>query len=303
MIVFVVGVGRSGTSLLQSMIAAHPSVAALPETSFLRRFVFGKIRDKSAVDGDKHLQRLPELLEEVNKNTYDNTGYLKAYKSMLSSQEKAFVLDKDPRLVEFIPLLLRFFGADCRIIHIYRDPRDVLASKKKAAWSSGRSLFSYAVASTVQLEMGALHEHDPRVLSLSYEELISGPKAHLERISDFIGLPFDEAMLDHTSAARKLVNESEKAWKTETFKPVNSTNHGKWVNELSRTEAAVIENASLWAMNTGGYRGTYGGLDLLAKLYVQAYGAVVSVASSVYRVRHSRYINKIKSMVVLDEEN
>ena len=37
--IFIVGVGRSGTSLLQSMFASHPEVKFIPETAFIRRYV------------------------------------------------------------------------------------------------------------------------------------------------------------------------------------------------------------------------------------------------------------------------
>ena len=58
--ILVVGVGRSGTSLLQSMLAAHPDLHLLPETGFHRRYVSGGQAEAWAARG------APALLEELH---------------------------------------------------------------------------------------------------------------------------------------------------------------------------------------------------------------------------------------------
>jgi len=62
--IFIIGLGRSGTSLLQSILNAHSEIAFLPETHFLRKYVFpGKLKNKSDVEiktilkNDEHYKR------------------------------------------------------------------------------------------------------------------------------------------------------------------------------------------------------------------------------------------------------
>ena len=66
---------------------------------------------------------------------------------------KPRVGDKDPRCIEFLPLLARHWPA-AHVVHVIRDPRAVLASKKKAAWSRHRSVVTHVFANRVQLRAG-----------------------------------------------------------------------------------------------------------------------------------------------------
>ena len=154
--IFIVGVGRSGTSLLQSMFAAHSQIAFAPETAFLRRYVasgtipgeHGRKDPRALADmvaADENFQRTAldagELVQRVLENGNLNNGAV--YREMLSAladrQKKPVAGDKDPRSVEFLGLVLRVLG-NCHVVHVLRDPRDVLASKKKAEWSRGRGI-------------------------------------------------------------------------------------------------------------------------------------------------------------------
>jgi hypothetical protein len=238
--IFVVGVGRSGTSLLQSMLATNSEILALPETSFLRRYVLSGKFDCSSVKDDKHLERLPDFKRKLLKhiNSDKNTDICKVYIDYISSLKSDFVLDKDPRLVEYSrPLLLKL--ADAKVVHIFRDPRDVLASKKLAAWSSGRSLISYLVASIVQLREALIVEkrYPDFFYSIKYEDLLKNPGSELKMVCEFLNISYELGMLEHTQAATELVYNDELSWKKETLKPINQNNTNKWNKTLTNIEA------------------------------------------------------------------
>jgi len=121
-ILFIIGVGRSGTSLLQSMFAAHPNVGFLPESAFLRRYVYrGNLHSAYGLGGKKAVIKILEQDEKFARTGLNNL----------------WIGDKDPRLVEFLPLVKTLFP-DAHVIQVIRDPRDVLVSKKKAAWSKDK---------------------------------------------------------------------------------------------------------------------------------------------------------------------
>jgi len=72
--IFIVGVGRSGTSLLQSMLNAHPEIVSTPETHFLRKYVFPNLNEDKVVDAkdffleldrDNHFKRIPISIDEI----------------------------------------------------------------------------------------------------------------------------------------------------------------------------------------------------------------------------------------------
>lgn len=239
--IFIVGVGRSGTSLLHSMIGAHPDVVAVPETSFLRRIVFSpNTASVTALKEDSKLDRFEGLRAALVAVNYAEDRRLEAYKNAIQDLNANFVVDKDPRLVEYVPLLKKAFPT-ARIIHIYRDPRDILASKKEASWSSGRSLVSYLIASRAQIADALLAEERGEVLSIKYEDLISSPQQTLEQATQYLGLSFQAEMLNYTQTAEKLLADDEFDWKKETLKPVITNNHGKWVDKLKPVEMLSTE--------------------------------------------------------------
>lgn len=236
--ILVVGVGRSGTSLLQSMLAAHSLVHAVPETSYLRRYVFANGRVKAPSGDDELLAfRVPSLIAHEYQGRISRRELFSHYVDVVSHGHKhALVVDKDPRLVEYLPLVFTAFSS-VSVVHIYRDPRDVLVSKKNADWSKGRSLLSYLVASWVQLRDAEKASRAGSVISVKYENLIVDPETELRRLSAEVGVPFDAGMLRHTDAAARLVQDAELGWKKETLNPVNAANTGKWAAELSPAEA------------------------------------------------------------------
>lgn len=237
--IFIVGVGRSGTSLLHSILGTHCKITAIPETSFLRRYVFGYSSYNNDYKRDPLVNRVPEFFHNSKNFTGNRLGYFELYKKVLDSKSYGkLVVDKDPRLVEFIPHLLSNFE-NCKVIIVVRDPRDVLLSKKKALWSSGRSFLSYCVSSYVQLSDGYKALKHNNVYTLVYEDLIDNPNDTIELLCKNLNIDFDSNMLDFQSTARLLTDQSELSWKKETFNPIDKKNKNKWQSELSPVESCT----------------------------------------------------------------
>lgn len=214
---FIVGVGRSGTSLLQSMFAAHPAVAMLPETSFFRRYVSAsrtthggqRSEIRPLYDTDDRIRRLDRKTWEQAVNLslsvrpatreqayspdrrphgFPATEVGAIYQFLLSPeiaaaqakrdpQAIAYTGDKDPRLTEYLPLIKDLFP-ESHVIQIVRDPRDVLLSKSKADWSKGRGWRGNLAAGRFQLD-----------LSDRYGRWLWGWRYHVVRYEDLLDFP------------------------------------------------------------------------------------------------------------------
>jgi len=124
-----------------------------------------------------------------------------------------------------------------KFVNIYRDPRDVLSSKKKANWSAGRSLLSYLVASKVQISDALLLDTRPNIMSVKYEDLITDPKTTVQSLCEFLGINFEHGMLSFQNTAKSLVHSDEVQWKKETFEPINPNNANQWKSNLTPIEA------------------------------------------------------------------
>lgn len=270
--IFIVGVGRSGTSLLQSMFAANPHVGYMPETGFLRRYLatstlerLYQAKGRAAVINllfrDHAFLRLgldPVLIVdraiEIG-GSLDKAIYRLMFKAF-QGDGVAWVGDKDPRLTEYLPLIRCLFN-DAQVVNIVRDPRDILLSKKTAAWSRGGHVWRHIFANRVQLRMA---RHWGRRLfgnnyhEILYEELIGSPRHVLSRLCQGLGIPFDSAMLSYSHAAKMLVSEEELSWKKETFGSLLSNNYGKWRAELPLKEIALSEWCCREAFFVGRYK-------------------------------------------------
>lgn len=365
---FIVGVGRSGTSLLQSMLAAHPEIAMLPETGFFRRYCAGRVGPnfwsalgsafvsasgggrsggpvpapggsgsaaKGALSGagasdladghaerydddvtrrlialrarDERLQRIAEgcWLEAVERlrsaeaveadnpgtGAIDQALLVELYRALLSREVAAqqagraaaeirFTADKDPRLVEYLPLLKRAFP-ESHIVHIVRDPRDVLLSKSTAEWSRHRSWPANLAAGRFQLDLAdtfAGVTYGWRYHLIRYEDLIAYPERTLRRLVNSLDLDYREEMLAFSDAAARLTSESDTAWKRETAGPLLSGNSGKWQAGLSGTQVRATEAVlKRWFQRYGYERSARYGIP--GAIYRVVYGA----ASRIYR--------------------
>lgn len=252
-VIFIVGVGRSGTSLLQSMLNAHGDIAFIPETQFLRKYVFTGNRRitpasftafKETLRSDKNFRRAniePELVVKEGKTNLQT--YQLILEEYLRRKEKRLIGDKDPRNIDFIPELKSIFP-NSKIVHIIRDPRDVVLSRTKADWSKQWPFNLHAYIYNAQINRGrklGRKLFGKNYHELFYENLIENPTQELEKICAFIRVPYDANMLNFGSSARELVDKSELQWKSETFGPLLSTNKNKWRSAFTASQIDLIQ--------------------------------------------------------------
>jgi len=264
---FILGVGRSGTSLLQSMLASHNEIAMMPETGFIRRYLVAPVFsgkqdvDIEALCADKYIQRwFDDGLLRTDFEKQKNITYSSMYKNVQKIYAKntvgsiKYIADKDPKMIEVLPHLDELF-CDYRVVHIIRDPRDVLLSKDKAEWSKKQSLIKKLIANNTQLRISEffLRKNASRIFEIKYEDLVAKPEAVLRSVCEFLNLDFDSSMLSFQEQAEMLVSTSEMSWKKETVGPLLSQNFSKWKKEMPPTVAMLTESCCKSAMLKGRY--------------------------------------------------
>jgi sulfotransferase family protein len=232
--VFIVGCPRSGTTLLQRMVNAHPQVAITPESHWMPRLYEkpwalngnGVIEHKLVRElaahpkfarlgiGRAELKKLEKLSRNGRPLTYSTlvTAVLDLYGQ---AQRKPLVGDKTPDYVRRISTLHGLWP-QARFVHVIRDGRDVCLSMKE--WPKVHpkpgdfTTWKQDPASTAAwwwefnvrlgrdagrpLGVGLYYE-------LRYEALVAFPREECEKLCGFLSLPFDEAMLRfHEDRAR-----------------------------------------------------------------------------------------------------
>jgi hypothetical protein len=212
---FVVGCGRSGSTLLRLMLDAHPDLAVPGESHFIPEL---RRRFPDPVAGDDltaALLRTPHFRHwnVAESGVWERVRALEA-PTFAEVVEAAFLAnadehgarrwgDKTPAYVRSIPLLHALWP-DARFVHLIRDGRDVALSYLSLHWGPDTV---WAAARKWRRDVGAgIREGQPlgtsRYLEVRYEDLVADPEETLRTICALAGLPFDERMLDPAARRR-----------------------------------------------------------------------------------------------------
>ncbi len=256
---FIVGCPRSGTTLLQLMLHAHPRIAIPPETRILvhaynRRRRFGDLTVPS------NRRRLAEWIATRPRRQFGDLGldteaFVERvvagpgtlgsvigviYQMYAERHGKERWGDKRPPYIRHIDAITRVFP-DAQFIHLIRDPRDCVASLKEMPWFNGgvpEAVHRWAEA--IDLGRRAARRLRPDAyVELRYEDLTTDPRATLERLCAFLGERFDEAMLEPSQVAD--VVPGHKHWHRNVRREVMSGRAGSWVSRLEPWEAGLCE--------------------------------------------------------------
>src|SRR5215475_1669200 len=149
--IFVLGCPRSGTTMVQLMLHAHPRIAIPPETRFLltayrRRHEYGDltiaenreklanfVTGKGTSFGDLGLDRAATVAEIVAGPPTLGSAMGIVFRAYARRFDKPRWGDKRPAYLLNLDVLLRMFP-DAQVIHIIRDGRDCVASMREAPW-------------------------------------------------------------------------------------------------------------------------------------------------------------------------
>jgi tetratricopeptide (TPR) repeat protein len=197
---FLIGFPRSGTTLLEQALAAHPGVVTLEEAPTLA----DAYQEFLATQGG--LERLAALAP-ADADRW-RARYWQVVRQHGVEPKVRLFLDKAPAGTLNLPLVARLFP-QAKILFAVRDPRDVVLSCAMNAFQMNSLTYAFTslgeTAACYDAAM-ALARAYRRVLPLEvrevrYERLATDLAGEMRAIADFLGLTFDQAMADPASAA------------------------------------------------------------------------------------------------------
>lgn len=222
--VFVLGMPRSGTSLVEQIIAAHPDATGYGELKEISRSARAMPQRAGSI------QRWPEALSAVDASALRSAA--DDYLAALLRREPATTLrwvDKAPLNFYHVGLIALMFPR-ARIIWCRRDPRDVCLS----IFSENFALEQHWATDLADLgrfyrEYMRLMRHWQAVLpgrmyECVYEELVADPEAQAKALIAAIGLPWDEACLRFHEQNRAVLTPSR--WQVR--QPMYSQSVARW---------------------------------------------------------------------------
>ena len=248
--IFLVGCPRSGTTLLQQMLDAHPEVAISPETHFIRNFWLKREQYGDLADDANYqtllnaIADLPEFTEmELDLSIFQSAAqqldrsYAALFKLLLDQfrqgRNTQIVGEKTPNHLLYMQTLQTFFPK-ARFIHIVRDPRAVVNSWKTVPWSTGSVGGDAEVWRRYMATARQSPPENDAIFTLNYEQLISASEDCLKKLCNFLELSFDTSMLDYHTQQSKRVNVNREPWKGNAVRPVNNKSLTRWQTEIGR---------------------------------------------------------------------
>ena len=205
------GCGRSGTTLLLSIIGAHPNIFSFPTEVG----TFLEWHDALSLfsTNNKEVPRLDRFYRAILKNKIP--------------ENVTRWCEKTPGHVRHFGEILDYFNDNVKLIHLVRDGRDVMLSKHPSNpdeyWVSPKRWVN-------DVKAGLKYKDHPQVLTIKYEDLILSYDETVEIICDFINEECTEELysyLNHTNVkdnnawhngAKKLHTKSVEKWKKEENK-------------------------------------------------------------------------------------
>lgn len=226
--VFVMGFARSGTTLLEQMLDAHPRLQSMDERPFFNMLA-ANLKASTGLEMPRDLGKLDQRdCDELRK------GYLVLACGKVPRRWDARLVDKNPLNMLWLPMIHRLFP-EAKFILAVRHPCDVILScymqnfRSAVLAVAGQSLEYLARAYVAAMEHW-LHHVDvlkPDVFVSHYEDLIADTPGQTRRIGSFLGLDDAEPMLRFDARAREKGYIKTPSY-TQVIEPINRKGMGRW---------------------------------------------------------------------------
>jgi tetratricopeptide (TPR) repeat protein len=233
--IFVVGLPRSGSTLIEQILASHPEVDATHELPEVGRLIQKIGRDAAGK------RAYPEAVRDFDADAFAAFGrnYLEAARQHRRGAPR--FIDKNPNNFASVGLL-HLALPNARIINARRHPLDTCLSCYRQLFARGQP-FTYDLLEIGEyyLEYDRLMTHwhaalPGRVLDVQYEDVVAGLEPQVRRVLDFCGLPWEDACLRFHETERAIRTASSE----QVRQPIYDRSVGYWKN-YERELAPLIE--------------------------------------------------------------
>jgi len=299
--IFIVGMPRSGTTLLRTALTSHSAIRIGPETHFLNYWL---PRHGGRIDSRQDFERFWSAFRDSRQ--FDELGldarsmhrlltaggtpeFRTVLQSLLSEHARRHGKrrwgEKTPAHHEHMDTLFDWFP-NARVLYLVRDPRAVTASLMDVPWAESR-VEVHAGRWRESIRILQRWEADPRVCVVYYEALVTDAEATLHTICDFLDEPFEAAMLSRRHFALNEIGPD--GWRGRHHRramgPISTASLTKWRGRLSHLQVATVEYLTRRGMRRHGY-----------PMLTSGPGAVAWSALMIHRVadRISREVNRVR---------
>lgn len=232
-IIFVLGTPRSGTTLLQYLLASHSKLYTIQSETAVFSYQNLWSPNRNLFDFDNTTKQ--QILNDSN----DSVDFFSKSVIHLNSMNpgKTFV-EKTPQHIIRLSFLIKHFP-NSKFIHLVRDGRDCYCSAKKHPFiPQSRSLKTFTKFYNKCLEQAIKNDYNNNLYHIRYEDLVDNPNLIINELMSFLDLKIEDNQISNTFRYK------DKRATLEHFKklnnPINNSSVGKWKKELKESENEIF---------------------------------------------------------------
>ena len=220
--IFIVGMPRSGSTLLETILSMNPEIKDLGESKALANAIEKISQDKSYKYSFQSLDKLYSEIEPINVTLHKYTA--------------------DKQLYNFIHInIIATYMPGAKIVHCRRNPMDNILSMYRSNLAAGNnytaSLEDSAKVLIAQEQAMKLHKmrHPGKIFTYNYDEFVNTPESSLRKLLKWLGLEFQPIYLCPEKSTRTINTASV----TQARKPISNRSVGGWKNYRKLLNPAI----------------------------------------------------------------
>ncbi len=287
---FIIGAPRSGTTLVQSIVASHSRFRSPPETYFFVDIIpkLGVLyaNPDHPIDSDDIALIVRTLEQKLGESKFveprlqAGMTVKEAFEEIVNSGstgEGQYWVEKTTNHATTMLLIQRFYS-DAKFIHILRDPVDCVASMRNIrplAIDDYRILYlsAFYTFSKIWLRCVSLafaYPYQQNVLHIRYEELVENPEHQIKKICAFLNMKFEENQVSSFhETAETLFSTTGSPWQNSNLQPgFNRASIHKWRRILPKRKVWLVQYYLSKLSASLGYYETKYEVSRLVRLYV-----------------------------------
>ncbi len=263
---FIIGRPRSGTTLLRTLLDAHPNVM-IPLESPIFIVLYNKYHgitkwDNATIDMlCDDLKKVPKFgswtidIGNIRKSLKNSNGMLTYaeickiiyanYQSFFKKGEIKIIGDKNPPYIDYIKKLNKIFP-EAKFVYLQRDYRDQIISMRKLRTENpGISIQLFRWKQAYKNFLNFKNKFPARCLEIKYEDLTRQPEKILTEVCSFFNLEYYGEMLEFYKIKDEVYSKYPKdvidrAFKS-LFSPINTEHVSTWKKQLNEKEERIAD--------------------------------------------------------------